>query len=805
MPLFIIAVLFIVLLIIALAVFIVLGGMRKRGHIERALNMILLQVKVPREAIGRDEGTIQRVREQISIAEQMFSSFANLHSKGWNKFIYGEPYMSLEIAVQNALEDTYFYISVPRNNLDIIEKQIFSFYPNAEVLKITDYNIFHTQGASAGGYLTYGGNSILPIKSYQQLESDPLGSILTSFSKLQATGEGAALQILFRPSHATWQKDYSMKVAREMQSGRTIQEAMQRVKNPPKKDPNKPAEPEKAAVLTPTDEATIKSLANKASKQSFDINIRLMCSAPDQFRADQIFNDLQGAFVQYNSPDLNSLKIVKQSGNAFDKLAYNFAFRMFDNRQTIVVSTEELASLYHFPTPATAAPKVSFLRSKPSEPPPNLPSEGIIIGTNHFRGEERVIRMMDEDRRRHLYVIGQTGTGKTTLLKQLLRQDIEAGHGLCILDPAGDFADYVLSIIPKERTEDVIYFDPGDIDRPMGLNMLEIDPSDPKQKTLVVNELFGIFDKLYDLKSTGGPVFEKYFRNSAMLLLDDYEHDIPTLADISRVLTDDAYRKDKLSRETNPLVTQFWTQEAEKAGGEAALANMAPYISTKVDVFVSNEFLRPILNQKTTAFNFREIMDQQKILICNFSKGKIGDLNAQLLGLLIVGKLQMAAFSRIDIEEKDRKDFFLYMDEFQNFTTDSIATILSEARKFRLDLILAHQFIKQLPEKIRDAVFGNVGSIVALRVGPDDAEFLKNKFEPVFTPADLTNVDNLNAYVSMLIGGQTTRPFNIRVDIQYNGPQEMVMALKELSRLKYGRPREDVEAEIRAGFTKYLN
>jgi hypothetical protein len=787
---------------IGVTVFVIVLGMKKRGRLERALNMTLLLVKVPREY--EKDSSIQRAREAIGIAEQLLSSFGNLHSKGWNQFIYGEPYISLELAVQNTKEETSFYISVPRTNADSIERQIYGYYPNAEILKVKDYNIFHLQGAAAGASLQYEKNAILPIKTYQKLETDPEGALLTALSKLKAQGEGAALQILLRPAHADDKKKYANKVAREMQMGYTFGDAMKHIDSPPKEDKENPTPPP-SRMMTPTEEEIIKQISGKASKTLFDVNIRMIASADHQARADQIVDEMQSSLTQFTSPDLNSFKINRLQDKALDNLLYNFAFRIFDEKESIILSTEEVGSLYHLPVAATTAPRVNFLKTKPSEPPTNLPAEGLIIAKSLYRGEEKDIRLTKEDRRRHLYVIGQTGSGKTTLMKQMMKQDIEKGEGICVLDPAGDFAEFCLSLVPKSRAEDVIYVDPADLARPIGLNMFEINPDNPEEKTKVINEMFQILDRLYNLKETGGPVFEKYFRNASLLLLDDYRHEIPTLADISRVLTDDKFRKDKLSRETNPLVTQFWTQEAEKAGGEAALANIAPYISTKLDVFISNEFLRPILNQPVSTINFQEAMDQGKILICNLSKGKIGELNARLLGSLIVGKLAIAAFSREGrIPENERRDFYLYMDEFQNFTTESVKTILSEARKYRLCLTLAHQYIKQLPDDIRDAVFGNVGSMIALRVSPEDAEMMKIKFEPIFSPGDLSSADNLNGYASIIIGGQTTRPFNIKIDFTERGPQEMIETLKELSRLKYGRPREEIEEELRQRYRTSL-
>jgi len=352
-----------------------------------------------------------------------------------------------------------------------------------------------------------------------------------------------------------------------------------------------------------------------------------------------------------------------------------------------------------------------------------------------------------------------------------------------------------LSYIPESRMNDVIYFDPAYTPRPMGLNMMEYDTRFPEQKTFVVDELLGIFNKLFDMKTAGGPMFEQYFRNSAMLVIDDPESG-NTLLDISRVLSDADFRKLKISKCTNPVVKQFWEGIATKAGGEASLENIVPYVVSKFDVFLANEIMRPIIAQEKSAFNFRKIMDDKKILLVNLSKGRLGEINANLIGMIIVGKIQMAALSRVDIPEKERNDFYLYIDEFQNVTTDSIESILSEARKYRLSLNIAHQYIAQLPDNIKEAVFGNVGSVSAFRVSAEDAQFLESKFAPTFTASDIQKIENWNAYMSMLVDGSPVKPFNIATMAPPKGNEEIIEHLKELSYMIHGRDREEVEAEI---------
>jgi GTPase SAR1 family protein len=547
---------------------------------------------------------------------------------------------------------------------------------------------------------------------------------------------------------------------------------------------------------TPVTSDVIKAIEAKASKIAYDVNVNLITSAKDKQQAEAILLQLESVFAQFNSANLNNIQSSRlNSDRALKKMFYAFSFRLFDSGRAMVLSTEELASLYHFPTTEIETPKVKFVRAKQAAPPPVIPTEGIVLGENVFRGVETTVRMKTDDRRRHLYVVGQTGTGKTSLMKNLIAQDIKNGEGVGIIDPHGEFADYALGCVPPERVEDVVYLNPADLERPIGLNMLEYDPKYPEQKTFIVNELISIFDKLYDLKATGGPLFEQYTRNALLLLMDDPAEGA-TLMEVPRVMADAAFRQRLLAKCRNIVVKDFWEKEAEKAGGEAALQNLVPYVTSKFNTFIANDFMRPIIGQSRSSLNFREIMDKKKILVVNLSKGRLGDINAYLLGLIIVGKLTMASFARIDTPEELRPDFFLYIDEFQNFITDSIATILSEARKYRLCLTLAHQFIKQLPEKIRDAVFGNVGSLVSFRVSAEDSEQLAKHFVPVFDQNDLINLDNFTAYAKLLINNLTVKPFNLVFKKPAAASEETIAALKELTRLKYGRERALVEQEI---------
>lgn len=778
-----------------------LRGSVRRGLISRSLNLELLLVRFSPIAPPAQEPTTQQIREKIALMEQFYSHLHLIRDNWWRTLIYGKPAFSLELTIPSVGEEISFYVAVPRRLRAAVEKVIQGIFPDAQVEVSRDYNIFNPEGSTAGAAVVLKENKYYPLKSYQKLEGDPMKELTNVFTKLAKVGEGASLQIVARPARKKWRKRlkdrakilYGGKKARESIFLGAIRGAGEFTGG--MAEAQKMERPEELKKITPLQEDMVRTLENKASKPLFDVNIRILASAPDETRARSILQGLTFAFAQFADPNLNSFKIIPSEGRSLKGLIFNFSFRGFDDRRKIILGSEELTSIFHFPNILTETPKLKIVKAREAPPPVNVPQDGLLLGYNMFRGEKTDIRLSEEDRRRHLYIIGQTGTGKSVFLESMIIQDIQAGKGVCVIDPHGDMVERILGFVPRHRAQDVIYFNPGDVQRPMGLNMLEYDPNFPEQKTFIVNELLSIFDKLYNMSIAGGPMFEQYFRNSTLLVMDDPSSG-NTLIEIERVLTDKPFRDLKLSRSNNIVVKNFWTQIAEKAGGEASLKDMVPYIASKFDNFIANEIMRPIIAQEKSAFNFREVMDNQKILLVNLSKGRLGDLNSSLIGLVIVGKLLMAALSRTDQPEERRKDFYLYIDEFQNVTTDSIATILSEARKYRLDLIITHQFIGQLKEEIKKAVFGNVGSMVSFRIGSDDGEFMAKQYKPIFSEHDLLNIDNFNCYVKLLIKGQTAPSFSMKTYPSGKGDKEVIEMIKEISRTKYGRPREEVEREI---------
>jgi len=768
---------------------------RLRG-VSAGLGLGLYLVSLPEAKEEKAGENPQALKDFILKMENFLAGLGSFQRKGLAGKFFGNPQIALEIASHNRGNEIFFYVAFPRAYETLLQNQLHGTYPDAKIERVLDYNIFNLEGASAGGIIEAFDSELLPVKTYQKIGGDPLETITSAFSKIKEFGEGAALQIILRVgaedlkkrAHAAAQKIKEGKSKKEALGKKGVWHSFDALFFSKKKSDEK--------KLAAYDEEVAKLFEEKASKIVFECNIRLISSAKTLTGADGILRGLGSAFLQFSNPEGNSLHFKEFSGRRLRKLIERFSFRTFDKKNILQLNVEEIASIYHFPYLKKAAPMVRTLKAREAAPPVNLPREGLLLGKSSFRGEEAEVRAKKDDRRRHFYIIGQTGTGKSALMQNMIEQDIKAGEGVAVIDPHGDLIEKILPLIPKERAEDVIYFDPGDITRPMGLNMLEFDPRYPEQKSLIVNELLEIFNKLFNMSVAGGPMFEQYFRNAAMLVMEDPESG-STLLEIQRVFADKSFREYKLSRSKNIVVETFWRQMAEKTTGEQSIANMATYVVSKFDGFLSNDIMRPIIAQQNSSFNLRDVMDQKKILFLNLSKGKLGELNANLLGLIMVGKILMASLSRVDRPEAERRDFYLYIDEFQNVTTKSIATILSEARKYKLDLIIAHQFIGQLEEDIKKAIFGNVGSTCAFRIGSDDAEYMEKQFQPVFSAQDLLNIDNFSAYLKLLIDGQTSKPFNIKTIPPKTGDSSTADYIKQLSSSKYSRQRDEVEEEIR--------
>lgn len=768
-------------------------------------------VRLPKEKPGEEqkEMDVQHLREEIAQAETTFSAIGGLRAqRGVRAFLFGRnDHFSFEIVANN--KQIAFYVAAPLKMSEYLEKQIHAHYPDSVIEEVEDYNIFHPKGEVTAGFLKTKRSYIFPLKTYNKMESDPMNSLINVMSKLKEE-EGMAVQYIVRSAKAGWHRKIS-KVAREVRKGKSISDALNL--NLASKalsalgdlaKSTKPGENDKfdnGNQLSQMEEEMMKTIEEKNAKSGLDVNLRIVISAKNKGQANLYLENIVSAFQQYSYHGYGNSFKNKPGFRKQKKILRDFIYRNFNEKTDFLLNTEEMASLFHLPLREAETPNILWLTAKQAPAPNDLPDEGIILGTNVYRGISRPVRIKREDRRRHTYIIGKSGGGKSVLIANMAIQDILNGDGVCVLDPHGDLITDIISRVPPERAEDVILFRPADIERPMALNLIEYDPRYPEQKTFVINEMINIFDKLYDLKSTGGPIFEQYMRNALLLIMSDPETG-STLMEVPKVLSDAEFRNMKLERCKDQTIVDFWRKEAEKAGGDAALANVVPYITSKLTQFISNDTMRPIIGQQKSSFNFRDIMDKQKILLIDLSKGSIGEMNAYLLGMILVGKILMSALSRADMSKEDRKDFYLYIDEFQNFTTDSICSILSEARKYGLSLIIAHQYLGQLvanqDTSIKDAVFGNVGTWILFKIGSDDAEELEKEFGPVFNQYDLINVEKFTTYVRLLIDNTSSRPFSMKTPWPLAGQERKDMAekIKALSRLKYGQDRNIIEAEI---------
>ncbi|MBI5077877.1 MAG: type IV secretion system DNA-binding domain-containing protein [Candidatus Yonathbacteria bacterium] len=778
------------------------AGILRDKEVARALKMRLYEITLPPiDPTGEK-------REFSQLVSSMEHFYAGMLSIENTKAGFGDikNYFTLELALSNFSEQIVFYSAVPIEHANLFEKQVLAAYPDAKIREHReDYNPFNENGVTVASRAEASGSVAYSLRTFETFTKDPLSVLLSAFSKINRDGEGVAVQFVIRPAGKAFNIRYKG-IMEQIKKGVKAKDALKGVGA---QFAGEFVHAAKSLVFgikmknasDTVEEEAIKNIGEKIASPIVDTNIRIIASAETMARAESILNEIESSFNQFANPQANEIKWKRDTkGVSLMEAVHRYSFRTFSEKESFPLNLKELATMFHFPVTTVSSPELKEAKAGVAPAPTGISPDGVILGKNIYHNKETVVRMGREDRVRHMYVIGQTGTGKTNILKNMIIQDIRNGDGVCFIDPHGSDVQDILSLIPPERADDVIYFDPSYTARPMGLNMLEYDERFPEQKTFVVNEMMNIFNQLFDMKVGGGAMFELYFRNAAALVMEDTASG-STLLEITRVLSDKAFRDMKLAKCKNPIIAQFWAS-AEKTTGDQGLANFVPYISSKFDPFISNEIMRPVVLQQKSVLNFRKIMDEKKILLVNLSKGRLGDINANLIGLVLVGKITMAALSRVDMFGMGSKpnDFYLYIDEFQNVTTPSIATILSEARKYRLSLNVAHQFIAQLSEEIKNAVFGNVGSLAVFRVGPEDAEFLEKKFAPTFTARDITHLDNYNAYMSMLVNGQPTKPFNITTFPPEHGNPEFAEKLKQLSYLKYGAPREEVEAEIMARF-----
>jgi hypothetical protein len=785
------------------------ANLNRAKAIERGLKMVPVLIHLPPASSdtaggGRDVRDV--MREKVSQAAVLYNLIAGTAKAGFASQFFGQRHMALELIATNGMVN--FYAAIPVALVSTVVKAIQTAYPGARMEEVEEHNIFNKDGRISG---TLGGELILkddaayPIATYAQLDRDPMEAILTTLTGL-GKEDGAAIQIMIRPASASWARR-SAKLVTKLRRGGGKTKGLGITPGDflraAFKAPSAPGQMAEGAggmpQLSNLDQSRIEAIEEKTKLPAFETLIRVVVSASSVDKSQQLLQDIATGFSLFERPGLNGFKFLPAADT--QGLVTAFVLRFFPPvSNSSILNSAELATLFHLPdaqfTPMT---NVQRQQSKQVDGPAMLPSEGTILGYNEFRGVRKEIRLAKEDRRRHMYILGQTGVGKSTMLENLAVQDMLAGNGFCFIDPHGDTAEKLMSMIPKNRAEDVIYFNPGDTDNPLGLNLFEF--TDPGQKDFIIQETINMLYKLYDPGHTGiiGPRYEHWYRNAALTLMADPNGS--TFIEIPKVFTDTEYLKKKFRYLKDPTVIDFWTNEMAQTS-DYHKSEMLGWFVSKFGAFQNNEMMRNIIGQTKSAFNLRDVMDNKKILIVNLSKGRVGELNSKLLGMIFVIKIQAAAMSRVDTPEEQRPDFSLYVDEFQNFSTDSFASILSEARKFHLNLIVANQFIGQLTPEIRDAVFGNIGTIAAYRMGPEDAEFMVKQFAPVFDASDLVNLPNYNTAMRLMIGGLPSLPFTMAcLPPLGSANAELGAAIKQLSAAKFGRSKASVEADIAARLT----
>lgn len=780
--------------------------LRDAKNYERGLKMIPILIHLPpasEDIAGENRDKRDLTEEVLSQAQVMYNIISSTATKGFKSKIYGQRHLSFEIVARDGL--VYYYAVVPTVLTDVVRQAVAAAYPSARLEEVAEHTVFSKVGkmsGTIGGEFTLKKQFAYPIATYVEAKRDASRALLNAIS---AAGreDGIGLQILVRPASEGWAKsaialaDKIVKDRGIKKSGVSdfvaVKDIMGALWKPPESSSDKKSGDEKQ--LNAVEQATVDAIQEKTRYPGYEVLIRVVVSSNTAAQSQTLLKNIVAAFSLFDSPSFNGFKF--NLSRNLEELATAYIMRFFPQQiNQNILNSIELATVFHLPDQnSIPTSQVQRQMSKQVDGPTQVMEDGLLLGYNEFRGVKKPIRLSTKDRRRHIHVIGQTGVGKSVLQENLAYQDMMDGRGFAFVDPHGDSVEALLSKVPKERVEDVVYFNPSDMDNPIGLNMFEFDH--PDQKDFLVQEAISMLYGLYDPGHTGivGPRLEHIFRNCALLLMSDPNGG--TFIDIPKLLIDEEFMKSKLKYVTDQQVLDFWTKEFPASQRSSEAGEVISWVVSKFGPFISNDAMRNIIGQQKSGFNFPDIINNNKILLVNLSKGKMGDLNSKLLGIIFVMKFQAAAMARANIPEEERKDFTLYVDEFQNFATDSFETILSEARKYRLSLVLGNQFMTQLREELREAIIGNVGTTITGRIGITDAEIMVKRYAPVFDAEDLAKLPNHESVVVAQIEGVPSAPFSMSwIAPMGQSNQQLSDALKRLSAAKYGHPRSQVEQDI---------
>lgn len=747
---------------------------------------------------------IPRTNEKKELAaEQMFASLHGILRSKRELAAQGglQEHISFEFA--SIGKQIRFYVWVPKYLQNFVEGQIYAQYPQVQIHEAEeDYasrDFSHEVKYTAELGLI--DDEVLPIKTFDSFDVDPLAGITATLAKLDDPNEEMWIQVLARPIPDDWHRKAS-KYASRVKSGKGklksdtagtiiffIGQMLEALWKPPED------KAKSAPEISERDKGRISEVDKKSTKLGYQVKVRLTYLGNDATTARLRMQAIVGTFKQFNSTNLNGFQLKNPSYGSEGIAQYRARF--FIDRGYIL-NIEELASLYHLPHTNVETPNIVWASSKTAEPPSKLPvilgdadhdKDISAFGLTNFRGINQQFGIFRSDRGRHIYIIGQTGTGKSGLLELFALSDVFHNQGYAIIDPHGDFAVNNLRFVPASRIKDVVYFNPADTAFPMGFNPMEV--TDPALRNNISSEIIGVMKRMFG--ESWGPRLEYILRYTILALL---YYPNTTMLDITRMLTDKRFRNEVLAHVEDTVVLNFWNIEFASWNDKFQAEAIAPVLN-KVGAFTANPIIRNIIGQSKSTFNIRKLMDEGKILIVNLSKGLLGEDNASILGAFLVIKIQLAAMSRADIPNiDDRRPFYLYVDEFQNFATDSFATILSEARKYGLNLTVANQYVSQMQDTVRDAVFGNVGTMITMRVSADDAPILGKPFAPQFLPEDIMQMHNRHFIISMVIKGEKVPAFSATTLTIPPAQTDFSPQIIQNTRSLYATTREEIEAEI---------